>query len=462
MASNEDYHRFLSHYSPLIEELADSGWSKEEACHRIATLFPEESPNMIRRAVFSRRWTFNTRTENILNNVMMSAAVWYSVAVTHDMEPDPQYAAAYLDPIILEDIPRIFAKANVSPEAISLILGKCGAALKALSENPYIRLDEASYDDFFDNVPEEARNIVDEVSSWPPHRQIIEDRLGDGSWSIALMRVGVCPPDLEDYGISVSASSVTDRDFRNALAEFLSYCIRYDRKPTVLVYGNWSISRNPLGRVPLLGTVRSKYGSWYNGLKNGRRLINDALKISSLSTVPARETQDSAGTSVSRSRSVDLKTLYENGIGIVHSPSERHNQLPCSTPWERMTNSLRGTLRELPWGQSIRLYYLSEISEEQDTTIPRLFILRSPSGYICELITENTVFYRGTSYDAAVLEEHGWASMSEDLFSWGQTFTEVESATYEIMYALRWALNYTQPELFYFEDQEPPGEVSTP
>ncbi|MFW0185098.1 hypothetical protein ACN083_06315 [Rothia sp. CCM 9418] len=456
MASNEDYSRFLSYYSPLIEELADSGWSKEEACHRLATLFPEESPRMIHRAVFSRRWTFNTRTENILNNVMMSAAVWYAVAVTHDMEPDPHYAAAYLDPVILQDIPRIFAQAKVSPEAISVILGKCGAALKALSENPYIRLDEVSYDDFFEDVPEEARDIVDEVSSWPPHRQIIEDRLGDGSWSVALMRVGVCPPDLEDFGISVSPSSLTDLNFRNALGEFLSYCIRYDRKPTVLLYGSWSVSRNPLGRVPLLGAVRSKYGSWYRGLKNGRRLINDALKMSSLSNLPVNSSSK-IKTSTASSNGVDVKALYANGIGVVHSPTDQHSDTSGKNPWEVMGLSLYEALRELPWGQSVNLHYLSQVLHKQKNTTPRLYVLRSPSGYRCDLITENT----DSSHDSKTLEEHGWAPATADYYCWAQTFQDAESATQEIVYALRWILNYTKPELFYFEDQEPSGEVSS-
>ena len=45
------------------------------------------------------------------------------------------------------------------------------------------------------------------------------------------------PPDYAEYNWQLSGTSLTDMEFRNQLGSFMSYCIRYDRQPTVLAYG---------------------------------------------------------------------------------------------------------------------------------------------------------------------------------------------------------------------------------
>ena len=59
-----------------------------------------------------------------------------------------------------------------------------------------------------------------------------------------MLRTGVCPPDYAEYNWQLSGTSLTDMEFRNQLGSFMSYCIRYDRQPTVLAYGTWSTMRS--------------------------------------------------------------------------------------------------------------------------------------------------------------------------------------------------------------------------
>lgn len=455
MNESDSYEKFVENYSDLLNQLVRAGWTPGEAYSRFTTLFPEVSPDFVHKAINSGHWTFVGRKEHLLNNVMMAAALWYSVAVTHDLEPDSEYTAVHLDPVIVQDLPRLFTAAGVDAEKIASIMSRCGTTLKHLAENPYIRLDEASYDDFLEDLPSEVQGISDDVFIWPPQRSIIEDRLGEGSFSQALLRVGICPPDLEELGMSVSASAVSDRAFRNALGEFLSYCIRYDRNPTVLLYGSWAVARNQMGRVPLVGAVRAKYGSWHRALKLGRRMVNDALQMSHAKAVPARPVESYTSSETAPLRIEDLKA---QGIGVVqqapHNPHEVERQA-----WQSLTNVLFARLRELPWNQTLRVYYLAPESITAGDYTPYVSILRSPGGYLCEITDSNDFSMRKEEYNIEYLREQGWGEPSEGTLTWSQNFFDSSAAAEHIIRAMREGLHCERPD--YFQSDDPTNSSHT-
>ncbi|MDO4252015.1 MAG: hypothetical protein Q4C74_02060 [Rothia sp. (in: high G+C Gram-positive bacteria)] len=461
MIETGSYEEFLNRYSELIDSLAAVGWTPSEAFTRLTTIYPQACREHVVRALNSDRWTFVGRKEHLISNTMVAAALWYAVGVTHDLKPDPQYTAVCLDPAIIEDVPRLFEAAGVDQHKISLILSRIGAALKYLSENPYTGLDQASYDDFLADLPDEAQNISDEVINWPPSRFLVEDRLGDGSWSQALLRVGICPPDFDELELSLEQSSVSDRAFRNALGEFLSYCIRYDRRPTVLLYGSWSISRAQLGRVPLLGAVRGKYGSWYRALKLGRRLVNDALKMSSASAVPASAPSMDPPSSTGALRIEDLNA---QGIGVVETPISFHKASP-EKAWADLAAVMLTRLQELPWTQSMRLYYICpDVVEAEDYT-PYVRIMRSPSGYLCELTALDEFVQVFPDYDTFYLLNHGWVEPRKNGYhTWTQNFLDVNSATSSVVNAMRFGMGCDRPDYFQSDDpaRTPPADVLDP
>lgn len=458
MADQGTYEDFINEFSPLLDELASAGWTPSEAYSRLVSIYPEVNSDNVHRAIYSGNWTFVGRKEHILNNVMMAAALWYAVAITHDLEPDREYTVVKLDPIIAQDLPRLFETAGVSPETIASIMSRCGAALKHLSANPYIRLDEASYDDFLENLPDEAQNISDGVLTWPPNRMIIEDRLGEGSFSSALLRVGICPPDLEDLELTLAPASLTDRTFRNALGEFLSYCIRYDRRPTVLLYGAWAVARNQLGRVPLLGTVRGKYGSWHRALKLGRRMVNDALHMGAARAVPVHSPPTGAPTGRMR-----IEDLNAQGIGVVRTPSPTPAELQRQA-WTALTDVLAGRLQELPWNQTLRVYYITPQAEEYDEYTPYAAIMRSPGGYLCELTDSYDFTTFEPDYDIDYLIEHNWAEPRDGNLAWSQNFLDPQDAAQQIIEAMRLGMGCQSPDYFQSDDPaaSPEADIANP
>ena len=447
MTDTGSYEEFLADHEELIESLAGMGWTPAEAYHRVTTVYPHAPAEYVLQAINSGRWTFVGRKEQLFSNTMTAAALWYAVAVSYDLPPEPDHAAVTLDPVIIEDVPRLLDLAGVTRENTAIIINKVGAGLKYLAENPYTTLEESAYDEMLENLPPEAIGISDEVNTWPPTRFIVEDRLGDGSWSQALLRVGICPTDFTDRGLSLSGSELSDRSFRNTLGEFLSYCIRYDRKPSVLLYGSWAVSQSQYGRVPVLGAVRAKYGTWYRALRLGRRMINDALKMSNAQAVPASPPREAAGLS-----GLAIDEIKAQGIGVVETPRLSEPNVERQA-WTELNEAMASRLQELPWGQSLRVYYLSEQVLAAEDFTPYARIMRSPGGWLCEVSAAESFSRLAPTIDERYLQDNGWNKSAHNGFiAYSQNFFEVSQAAFALVGAMRYGQGCQYPEYFQSDD----------
>lgn len=439
-----DYLAFCDRYESLFSGLVSMGWTQAEAYTRVFTLFPDINREHLEAALTSDRWVFTGRQEQTLNNVMMASALWYAVAVTYDLEAEPEYAAVHLDPVILQDLPRLLDSLGSAPENISDIMGKLGAALKYLAEHPYTELHEAEYDDLLENLPTPATRVSGGNLEWPPTRAVIENRLGDRSWSMALLKTGICPPDAADLGISLSASSLTDRAFRNALGEFLNYCVRYDRKPTVMLYGHWAESTPRQHKVPHLGTIRAKYGSWHHALQEGRVLINDALSLSGSAALPVRNTHPDP------SEPLNIDDIKAQGIGVVQ-PKKLSTDEETQKAWDDLAQVMHQRLEELPWSLSLHLYYISpEVVATGDYT-NYASVLRSPAGYFCELTPASEFTSIDIDITDDVLAAAGWEPPLSN-GRWTKNFLSVGEAAQGIIAAMRYGMGCTQPDYYQSDD----------
>lgn len=441
------YEDFCERYDSLFTGLARMRWTVSEATQRVIVLYPNIDREILSRALNSGRWVFEGRREQTLSNVLMASAIWYAIAVTYDFDPDSEYAATGLDPTIIQDLPRMLETFAVPADTIATILGRIGAALRYMAEHPYTELDEQTYDDFLAQLPAEISYISRDDFTWPPSRALIEDRLGDRSWARALLTVGACPPNAQQLGAALSASSLTDRAFRNALGDFLSFCIRHDRKPSVLLYGSWAENAARTGRVPHLGAVRAKYGSWHQALNVGRRMINDALNISSSAALPARSVVDQSSDTT---EPLNIEDIQAQGIGVVR-PKPLNDSERTARAWEQLTGILEQRLEELPWSLSLRLYYISpEVVETGDYT-NYVSILRSPAGYFCELTSPEEFESIDLSLPTEVLEAQGWTAPATG-GRWTRNFLSVADAAQGIIAAMHDGMGCTHPDFYQSDD----------
>ncbi|WP_237221243.1 TY-Chap domain-containing protein [Rothia nasimurium] len=444
---------FCEHHDAFFTDLVSMGWTASEAYSRVVAVYPSIDRELLERALYSGRWVFEGQQAQTHSNVLMASAIWYAIAVSYDFEPNYEYAAVRLDPTIIQDLPRMLESFSVAPETIATILGRIGGALEYMADHPYTQLEEHAYDEFLENLPAEVAHLSRGDFSWPPSRALIEDRLGERSWSRALLKVGVCPPDAEELGISLTAGDVSERTFRNSLGEFLSFCIRYDRKPTVLLYGHWAEDPSRSGRVPHLGAVRAKYGSWHKALRIGRQLINDALVLAGNSSLPARQMPSASS---DPTEPLNIEEIKAQGIGVVQPKtlSEAEQQ---ARAWEQLTGVMEQRLEELPWSLSLRLYYISpEVVATGDYT-NYVSILRSPAGYFCELSSPEEFDAIDVPMDADYLTSQGWAPPTAT-GRWAHNFFSVAEAADGIISAMRFGMGADHPD--YFQSDDPAGSTA--
>ncbi|MDY6050851.1 MAG: hypothetical protein SPI83_00340 [Rothia sp. (in: high G+C Gram-positive bacteria)] len=438
------YTEFCERYDSLLSGLASMGWTSSEALHRVSVLYPGLDRDLVEQAVHSGRWLFGNGQGQTHSHVLMASALWYAVAVTYDLDPDYEYAAVGIDPIIIQDLPRMLEAFAVPPEEIATIVGRIGAALNYMAQHPYTELDEQTYDDFLAHLPQEIVHISRGDFSWPPSRALIEDRLGDRSWSRALLKVGVCPPNAEEQGITLAASTLSERVFRNTLGEFLNYCIRYDRKPSVLLYGSWAEDSARSGRVPHLGTVRAKYGSWHVALQAGRQMFNDVLLMGA-SGLSARPVGQPA---VDSTESLNIKEIQAQGIGVVQ-PKTLTEAERVERAWRQLVSVTEQRLEELPWNLSLRIYYICpEVVATKDFT-NFVSILRSPAGYFCELTSPDEFETIEVELDTEMLEDAGWTAPNG---RWTRNFLSVKDAAEGIIEAMREGMGCDRPDFYQSDD----------
>lgn len=95
---------------------------------------------------------------------------------------------------------------------------------------------------------------------WPVGSRTVSARLGGGSWSAALVRLGLAAP------VTVRPRGnlrFDEDDFRLVVREFLGECSRTGTGATFSAYTAWCAGQREQGReVPAGATLRQHFGSW--------------------------------------------------------------------------------------------------------------------------------------------------------------------------------------------------------
>ena len=251
-----------------------------------------------------------------------------------------------------------------------------------------------------------------------------------------MLRTGVCPPDYAEYNWQLGGTSLTDMEFRNQLGSFMSYCIRYDRQPTVLAYGTWSTMRSNLGRVPFLAAVRAKYGSWHTALQVGRTMVTDALQMTKSEVAPVRVPPHPP--------SISPEQLAVQGIGVVKS----EQTVSARDRWDEVANSLGQRLASLPWSRHLRTYYVLT-SAAHANAMPLVCIYRSPAGFLCEIAMEAEVLPK---FSTVYLRSHGWAAPTPMQPMWNRNVFDPHEAAQDVVQAMRWGMGCSRWDYYRTDD----------
>ena len=290
----EGYLDFHDEYAELIAELAALGFTPTQVLRRLNFLYPHINKKYLNYALSSGIWQFGPVTADAPSYTVLACGLWYVFAEAYDLPPEPEYAALILDCDIIHDLPSALEARHFNNEDIAHVLAKIGATLKYLAAHPYSQLEEEAYAQTLEDI--RLRGVkeigteggslytllaasMEGESAWPAPAQTVNDYLGDGNWSLGMLRTGIYPAEALENECYIDAAAVPEDFAPKTLSLFLSYCARYDREPTALNYGYWSTIPTLIEQVPPLGAVRAKFGSWQTTLHRGRTQIARELRL---------------------------------------------------------------------------------------------------------------------------------------------------------------------------------------
>lgn len=102
------------------------------------------------------------------------------------------------------------------------------------------------------------------AAQWPVGSRTVSTRLGGGSWSEALTRLGMAAP------VSVRPGGnrrFDEDDYLSALQDFQDACVHAGTTPSFVAYGTWCAEQRSEGhRRPAGATLRQHFGSWSQAL----------------------------------------------------------------------------------------------------------------------------------------------------------------------------------------------------
>ena len=467
----EGYLDFHDEYAELIAELAALGFTPTQVLRRLNFLYPHINKKYLNYALSSGIWQFGPVTADAPSYTVLACGLWYVFAEAYDLPPEPEYAALILDCDIIHDLPSALEARHFNNEDIAHVLAKIGATLKYLAAHPYSQLEEEAYAQTLEDIRQRGVKEIgteggslytllaasmEGESAWPAPAQTVNDYLGDGDWSLGMLRTGIYPAEALENEWYIDAAAVPEDFAPKTLSLFLSYCARYDREPTALNYGYWSTIPTLIEQVPPLGAVRAKFGSWQTALHRGRTQIARELRLwtkneANVAAVESGAAEASAAES-SAAEELELldadltnadaeltnaelpetelaeldtpdgspagapaepaeparlsaRELTEQGIGVVQTA---HTDLAAyhRTQWEQTVEVFGERLAQLAWNRRLSTYYFFDGAclEDADPT-PVVTVFRSPTGFLCEL--EPTVEAL-PAFDPELLQEHGW------------------------------------------------------
>jgi hypothetical protein len=255
----------LARHLETFRALSNMGLSRQASIQRITTFYPDVDADLADEALRTSGVIFDQEaSENLFSDAVLEAGVWYLLASELRLKPDPLWASVNLTLEIASELPLVLAEAGVSPDEIATILGMIGAAQKHVLESPSVTITGNRYQELRTELLD-AMGLPSAKGSapWPPTRQTIIKRFS--GWNDALTAIGLATAN---RGRTKGLVVFTEKEYVDAVIDFLSVSETSGTTPTYAAYGAWALSRREAeDRRPSSAAVRNFYGSWLRAMR---------------------------------------------------------------------------------------------------------------------------------------------------------------------------------------------------
>lgn len=250
-----------------VARYSEQGLSKQATIERLVVRHPDLSEEIIERVVRRLPVAFVPgEVHNLFPQEALSAAVWYAIGVDHQVRPMDEIAVARA--ALGAEVIDFLERQDGLP--VDDIAATVAGARDLADADSSVTIASARYDAVRAEILEGwGLSTARGRAPWPPTKQTIIRRLGDGSWKDALEEMGL---EIRRAGRPRGLLHFTAEEYIDAVVAYAESALERGGKPSYGGYEEWVRSEAAEGvRRPSGGAVRDRFGGWASALMMARR-----------------------------------------------------------------------------------------------------------------------------------------------------------------------------------------------
>lgn len=254
--------KILEESISVIKVLYDSGATKAHAVDLLAALYVDYDRETIQLAIDNSKLRFaQVSVTPKFSDDFVRAAVYWVLAQQHDFLATREEVAAWMSHELLTEILGHADEGLMPSYSAEEVLRRIAGGKKALDSGATIKLTHSSYEETRLQVWAAEGWAGGGEPYWPPTKQTVMKRLGNGYWKDAMESVGVAPA--ERQGRARGLLMYTEDDYEKAIVDYYWDRVHSGLTPTHLGYEEWAKIQKTHGHQrPSAVSIRNFFGNW--------------------------------------------------------------------------------------------------------------------------------------------------------------------------------------------------------
>ena len=251
----------------VIKALYDAGATKAHAIDLLASLYVDYDRETIQLAIDKSKLRFAqvTVTPKFSDDFIRAATYWV-LALQHDFLATREEVAVSISHELLSEILGHVQQGLMPDYSAEEILRRIAGGKRALDSGATITLTHASYEETRLQVWAAEGWAGSGEPYWPPTKQTVMKRLGNGYWKDAMQSIGVAPAGRQ--GRARGLLVYTEQDYEKAIVDYYWERAQSGLTPTHLGYEEWVKSQQIQGdQRPSAVSIRNFFGSWTRAIQ---------------------------------------------------------------------------------------------------------------------------------------------------------------------------------------------------
>jgi transcriptional regulator with XRE-family HTH domain len=258
----EDARSLLVEALAVLTALYDQGATKQHAVDLLVALYPAYDVITAQNAVELSKLRFQQAAVTPrFSDEFVKAAVHWIIARQTKLVASHEDAGRHIGHALLIEITEHFESGLVPAGSLATILREIAGTRVALANGIELSLSHSNYEDIRLGVWAKEGWAGGGESYWPPSKQTVMKRLGNGYWVDAMNEIGLKPSDRK--GRSRGLIFYAEADYESAIKDFYGDCQQQSVGPTHVRYDSWAKEEKTAGRPRPSGVgQRNYFGSW--------------------------------------------------------------------------------------------------------------------------------------------------------------------------------------------------------